>query len=231
MPLLFVVSWSGCRLLLRVSGCCSCSPVVGGRVSGSRRAVGCFPGRSSLCRLVVSWSGCCCPHVGRFSVVLSHLVGVSVASDGVPIRREGVAVALQVSGVLLMLSDWLPIGCASCRGVGCSCSPDVGRVSRSSCRDRLPLLFVVSWSGCCSCSPDVGRTSRSSCRDRLPLLFVVSRSGGVGRVPRMLLQDRRPIGRRPTQQCGGRSRALLSAPFLTFKSCHFGLQNFGNYEQ
>ena len=53
-------------------------------------------------------------------------------------------------------------------------SPDVGRVSRSSCRDRLPLLFVVSWSGCrllLMVSPDGWRVSRSSCRDRLPLLF------------------------------------------------------------
>ena len=64
-------------------------------------------------RLVAGWlpmvAGGCFPHVGRFSVVLSHLVGVSVASDGVPRCREGVAVALQVSGVLLLMSG-------GCRG-------------------------------------------------------------------------------------------------------------------
>ena len=102
--------------------CCSC------------RAVGCFPGRSSGCRLVVGWSGCCCPHVGRFSVVLSHLVGVSVAFDGVPRWREGVAVIL--SGVLLMLSDWLPIGCRWSRGaLRCQL---VGGVGLVAC--RVPML-------------------------------------------------------------------------------------------
>lgn len=156
----------GCGVLFRCRGCCSCPPVVGGRLCGSCRggcrlvaigcascrgvgcscrAVGCFPGCSSRCRLVVGWSGCCCPHVGRFSVVLWHPVGVSVVSDGV--RCCPISAAVPVAHALRLVADWLPLLVASGRGVGCSCSPDVGRVSRSSCRDRLPLLFVVSWSG------------------------------------------------------------------------------------
>ena len=101
---------SGCRLILMVS------PDVG-RVSRSSC-------RDRLPLLfVISLSGCCCPHVGRlvaflvalrcvgwlsvgrgaaahvgrFSVVLWHPVGVSVASDGVPRCREGVAVILSGS--------------------------------------------------------------------------------------------------------------------------------------
>lgn len=161
---------SGCRLLLRVSGYgvriisggCQLSAIGCASCRGCCclcRAVGCFPGCSSLCRLVVSWSGCCCPHVGRFSVVLSHLVGVSVASDGVRCCPH--------------------IGSRA----GCSCSPDVGRVSRSSCRDRLPLLFVVSWSGCCSCPPIGCRCSSLSvgrgCRGALWLLFGALRGAFV----------------------------------------------------
>ena len=84
-----VVSWSG--LVAHLVGV---SVAHVGRLSVVRDWLRILSG----CRLVVSWSGCCCPHVGRFSVLmvsgccscspigcrcLSHLVGVSVASDGV----------------------------------------------------------------------------------------------------------------------------------------------------
>ena len=82
--------------------------------------------------------------MGRFSVVLSHLVGVSVASDGVPRWREGVAVALQVSGVSVAHALQMSGGCRGhLVGIGCRCSSlSVGR-GVGVLFGWLPLLFVV----------------------------------------------------------------------------------------
>ncbi len=83
--------------------------------------------------------GCCCHHVGRFSVVLSHLVGVSVASDGVPQMAGG------CRGHLVR------IGCR-CSSIGCRCSSlSVGR----GCREGAPHVTTGS--------PTVGRRPTQQC--------------------------------------------------------------------
>ena len=118
-------------LFFRCRGCCcSCRAVVGGRVCGSCRG-GCqlsAIGRAS-CR------GRCCPHVGRlvaFLVALRCVGWLSVGRGAAVIMWGGSRLSCRIlSGCRLLLMV----------------SPDGGRVSRSSCRDRLPLLFVVSWSG------------------------------------------------------------------------------------
>ena len=96
---------------------------------------------------VVSWSGLVAHLVGGAAAHVGRLVAFLVALRCVGWLSVGRGAAVIMSGGS-RLSCGIRSGCRLLLMV----SPDVGRVSRSSCRDRLPLLFVVSWSGGAGCS-------------------------------------------------------------------------------
>ena len=114
---------SRCRfLVLMLSGCCSCSPI-GCRCLSHLVGVSVASDGVRCCPHIGSRAGCSCPPIGCASCRGCRLLLLSRCREGVAVILSGsVAVALRcqlVGGVgVLMLSDW------------------------------LPLLFVVSWSGC-----------------------------------------------------------------------------------
>lgn len=135
----------GCRLAavaLQVSGVLlmlsSCRGMVCGSCRGGCQLVGIG---CASCRGVAA-------HVGRLVAFLVALRCVGWLSDGRGAALFSVSVlGADVVGVLLMLSDWLPLLVASCRGVGC---PPVGcRCSSLSVgRGVSVALGVGICSGC-----------------------------------------------------------------------------------